>query len=113
MSLVGEVRHPLDPDPVRSSKATAVLALGVVAACTGWLVGGVVPATLALLLAREGRSDIVAARGFLVGTRRLRTGVALSWVGIILAIAALVTASVMGLLHLARSGGTDFAPTVN
>jgi hypothetical protein len=113
MSTVGELRHPLDPDPVRSSKATAVLALGLVGAVTGWLLGGLVPATLALMLARESRSDIVAARGFLVGTRRLRTGVALAWIGIVLAAATLVTASVIGLLHMARSGGTDFGPTVN
>src|SRR5690349_24763035 len=29
------LRHPLDPDPVPSSKAGAVLALGVIAALTG------------------------------------------------------------------------------
>jgi (hydroxyamino)benzene mutase len=106
-------RHPLDPDPVRSSKASAIFALGVVAALTGALVGGVVPATVALLLAREARRDILAARGFLVGTRRVRLGVLLAWVGIVLAAASLVTASIIGLLHLARPGGTDFAPTVN
>jgi hypothetical protein len=106
-------RHPLDPDPVRSTKASAVLALGVVAALTGGLVGGLVPATVALLLARDTRQEIRAAQGFLVGTRRLRAGVALAWVGIVLAAGALVTASIIGLLHLARQGGTDFAPTVN
>jgi (hydroxyamino)benzene mutase len=106
-------RHPLDPDPVRSSKATAVLALGVVAALTGALVGGLVPAAVALLLAREARGDILAAKGFLVGTRRLRAGVALAWLGIVLAAGALVTASIIGLLHMARPGGTDFRPTVN
>jgi (hydroxyamino)benzene mutase len=106
-------RHPLDPDPARSSKATAVLALGVVAALTGVLVGGLVPAAVALLLAREARADILAARGFLVGTRRLRTGIALAWLGIVLAVAALVTASIIGLLHFAQPGGTDFRPTVN
>jgi (hydroxyamino)benzene mutase len=106
-------RHPLDPDPARSTKATAVLALGVVSALTGALVGGVVPAAVALLLAREARTDILAAKGFLVGTRRLRTGVALAWVGIVFAAAALVTASIIGLLHFAQPGGPDFRPTVN
>ncbi len=106
-------RHPLDPDPVRSSKASAVLGLGIVAALTGFLIGGVVPAAVALLLAREARADILAAKGFLIGTRRLRLGVALAWLGIVLAAAALVTASIIGLLHMARPGGTDFRPTVN
>src|SRR5437667_404034 len=35
-----KVRHPLDPDPVASSKARAVFALGVVAALTGFFLGG-------------------------------------------------------------------------
>ena len=71
------------------------------------------PATLALLLARESRGDLRAAQGFLLGGKRIRTGVALSWVGIVLAIAALVVASVIGLLSLADNAGHDFAPTVN
>src|SRR5256886_17541261 len=60
-------RHPLDPDPVRSTKAAAVLALGIVAALTGYFLGGLVPATLALLLARQARAEQVAAAGFLTG----------------------------------------------
>jgi hydroxylaminobenzene mutase len=111
--MTSQLRHPLDPDPVRSSKATSVLALGLVAAITGGLVGGLIPATLALLLAREARADIVAAGGFLVGTRRLRLGVALAWVGIVLAAAALITASIIGLLHLASTGAADFDSNVN
>ena len=47
------MRHPLDPEPVRDSKTTVVLALGVMAALTGPFVGGLVPATLALVLARD------------------------------------------------------------
>jgi len=104
-------RHPLDPDPVPASKAGAVLALGVVAALTGIFVGGVVPATMALLLAREARADLRSAEGFLTGGRRVRTGVALAWTGIVLAAATLVVAVIIGLLYLA--GGRDYAPTVN
>ena len=37
-------RHPLDPEPVRSTKARTVFALGLVALLTGPFVGGVVPA---------------------------------------------------------------------
>ena len=97
-----------------SSKAKAVLTLGVVGALTGALVGGAVPATLALLLAREASADLRAADGYLVGARRIRTGIVLSWVGIVLAIGALVALSIVGLLTLAGgAGGHDFAPGVN
>jgi hydroxylaminobenzene mutase len=105
-------RHPLDPDPVPSTKAGAVLALGVVATLTGLLVGGLVPATIALLLAREARGDIRDAGGFLLGNRRIRVGVGLAWTGIVLAATTLVVATVLGLLHFAGYG-RDYAPTVN
>ena len=108
-----QVRHPLDPDPVRSTKAAAVLALGVAAVVTGPLVGGVVPATLGLVLAREARGDLVQARGYLTGSSQLRIGLVLAWVGIGLAVAALVTASVIGIISLANGGAQDFPDTSN
>ena len=108
------LRHPQDPDPAPSTKATTVLGLGVVAVLTGPLIGGVIPATAALLLAREARGEILAAQGFLIGGRRLRVGVRLAWAGILLALAAMFVAGLIGLLALAHpSGGHDFAPTVN
>ena len=108
------VRHPLDPDPVRSGKASAVLWLGIVAAVTGFFVGGLVPATLALLLARDARTEMVAAGGYLTGGRRIRTGVALAWAGIVLAATAIVLAAIVGLLHMAAGGGAQhFGPNVN
>jgi (hydroxyamino)benzene mutase len=113
VTFAGEVRHPLDPDPARSSKASAILGLGVLAVVTGPVIGGVIPAALALLMARETRRDLVAADGFLLGTRRMRNGIRLAWAGIVLAIASLIAVTIMGLLHYARSRGTDFAPTVN
>jgi (hydroxyamino)benzene mutase len=105
-------RHPLDPDPVPSTKAGAVLALGVVAALTGLTVGGVVPATIALHLAREVRADLRGAGGFLLGSARVRTGVVLAWTGIVLAATTLVVTAIIGLLHFAGYGA-DYAPTVN
>ena len=113
MTFAGEARHPLDPDPVRSSKASAILGLGVLAVVTGPVIGGVIPAALALLMARETQRDLVAADGFLLGARRMRNGIRLAWAGIVLAIASLIAVTIMGLLHYARSRGTDFAPTVN
>jgi hypothetical protein len=105
-------RHPADPDPVRSSKATAVYILGVVAVLTGPFVGGVIPATIALLLAREARADLIAAEGYLVGTRRYERGVRLAWAGIVLAVAAIVVTVIRALYLWAATGGVDFAPTV-
>jgi hypothetical protein len=109
------VRHPLDPDPARSSKAGAVLALGIMAAVTGFFVGGLIPATLALLMARDSRREMIAARGYLTGGRRLRVGTTLAWVGIVLAATAIVLAAIVGLLHMAggSGGGRNFGPNVN
>jgi (hydroxyamino)benzene mutase len=109
-----EVRHPLDPEPVRASKAPAVFALGLVAALTGLFVGGLVPATLALLLARQARREAYAAGGFLTGASLIRRGERLAWIGIALAATALVVASVIALYRYANSpAGQDFGPGVN
>ena len=43
----------MDPEPAPSTKARAVFALGLVGLLTGPFVGGVIPATIALLLARQ------------------------------------------------------------
>jgi (hydroxyamino)benzene mutase len=110
---VSEVRHHLDPDPVRATKATAVLGLGVTALITGALLGGVVPAILALILARQSRRDLIAAEGYLLGAKRLRVGVRLAWTGIVLALATLTVGAIAGLLTIARQQGVDFDSTVN
>jgi len=106
-------RHPLDPEPVRSSKTTTVLWLGVFAVLTGPLVGGVVPALVALQLARQARAELAAARGYLTGAGRLQVGLTLAWVGLVLAAIALVTAGVIGILNLVDPAGQDFPPTSN
>jgi (hydroxyamino)benzene mutase len=105
-----KLRHPLDPDPVRCSKAVAVLVLGIIATLTGFFVGGVIPATLALVLARSARADMIEAQGYLTGVRMIRAGTRLAWIGIVLALAALVVAAVIGLLHVAAHRGGGFAP---
>jgi hypothetical protein len=107
----GVARHPLDPEPVPSTKAAAVLALGVAAVVTGPVVGGIVPATLGLTLARQARADLIASQGYLTGARHLRLGLTLAWIGIGLAVTALVIASVIGLITLAGPGGQDFPDT--
>jgi hydroxylaminobenzene mutase len=108
------VRHPLDPEPVRSTKAVTVFALGLFGALTGLFVGGAVPATLALVLARQSRQEAYAARGFLTGTVWLRRGERLAWVGIVLAVTALVIVMVIGLVRFANSpAGPNFPATTN
>ena len=101
----------MDPEPAPSTKARAVFALGLVALLTGPLVGGLIPGTVALLLARQVERQAYAARGYLTGIGFVRRGRRLAWAGIILALTALVMASIAGLLHLAGApGGQDFDP---
>ncbi len=91
-----------------------VAVLAVAYTLTGFFLGGLVPATLALLLAREAQRDRLASTGYLTGARPLRVGVALAWVGIVLAATAVVLGSIIGLLHFADSrSGADFGPNVN
>lgn len=87
-----------------------MLVLGVAALLTGFFLAGVVPASLALLLARQARQEMTFARGFLTGARRLRTGVALAWAGVLLAGAGLVTATIVVLLHMADAAGARNYP---
>ncbi|MDG4821217.1 hypothetical protein O7635_05020 [Asanoa sp. WMMD1127] len=108
------LRHPLDPDPVRSTKAGAVFGLGLLAAMTGVVVGGIVPATVALVLARQARREAYASGGFLTGGLWIRRGERLAWIGVMLCIATVVIATVIGILNSADPAGVqDFAPGVD
>ncbi|ROT34416.1 hypothetical protein [Micromonospora sp. HM5-17] len=108
------LRHPLDPDPVRSTKSRAVFALGLVALLTGPFVGGVVPATVAMLLVRQARREAYASGGYLTGAAWLRCGERLAWAGLVLALTTLVVVTVIGVLNLAEAPtGQDFAPGVD
>lgn len=107
-------RHPLDPDPARSTKARAVFALGLIGALTGLFIGGVVPATVALQLARQARREAYASGGFLTGSAWLRRGEQLAWTGLVLVAVAVVAAVVIGVVRLADAPfGQDFAPNVD
>lgn len=107
-------RHPLDPDPVRSTKALTVFTLGLIATLTGPFVGGVVPATVALALARQARREAYASRGYLTGSAWLGRGERLAWTGLLLAATTMVVAAVAGLFEFASAPqGQDFAPTVD
>ena len=102
-------RHPMDPEPAPSSKARAVFALGLLGFLTGAFIGGVIPATIALLMTRQVANQAYAAGGYLTGSVLVRRGRVLAWAGIVLALTALVVAVIVGLLHLAGSpGGPDY-----
>jgi hypothetical protein len=94
-------RHPHDPDPVRATKAHGVLALGIVAVGTAVAVGGIIPALLALAMARQCRAEMRAAGGFLTGGRLLRAGERLAWTAVVIVITVLVVLAVSGVLRLA------------
>ncbi|MEU7842239.1 hypothetical protein AB0B39_14915 [Micromonospora sp. NPDC049114] len=99
------LRHPLDPDPARATKARAVFALGLLGMLTGLFIGGVVPATVALQLARQARREAYASGGFLTGGVWLRRGERLAWIGLGLVAVSVVVAVVIGVVRVA---GTPF-----
>ncbi|MEV6299266.1 hypothetical protein AB0M02_07680 [Actinoplanes sp. NPDC051861] len=101
----------MDPDPAPATKARAVFALGLVGLLTGVFVGGVIPATIALLMARQAHRQAYEAGGYLTGSVWIQRGRRLAWCGLVLALTSLVVAVIAGLLHLATApGGQDFAP---
>ncbi|TDB72485.1 hypothetical protein [Micromonospora sp. KC723] len=109
-----DLRHPLDPDPVRATKSRAVFALGLIGALTGLFVGGVVPATVALQLARQARREAYASGGYLTGAAWLRRGERLAWVGLVLVAVAVVTLVVIGVVRYAEAPfGRDFSSNVD
>lgn len=69
---IGEIRDPRDPDPVPSSKAATAFGLAIVGVVMAPFIGGVVPAVMALRLAGEAESEILASKGFLTGSVKVR-----------------------------------------
>lgn len=113
-SATSLVRHPRDPEPVASTKSIAVMALGLAALVTGPLVAGVVPAVLALALARQARADLIAGQGYLTGAQRLRQGELFALIGLGLSAVGFVVAAVVAILTIA--GGPipyDFPDTMD
>jgi hypothetical protein len=85
-----------------------------VGALTGLFVGGIVPASIALLMARQARREAYTSGGYLTGGVWVRRGERLAWAGVLLGVTALVVAVVIGIFDFAGSPvGPDFAPTVD
>ena len=80
-SRLGEAaRHPADPDPVPSTKAAAAYSLSVLALILSPIIGGVIPAVLALRLAGQADAEIAHSKGFLLGAAKSRRARRLSHV---------------------------------
>ena len=112
----GEIRDPRDPDPVPSTKAVAALALGVVAVITAPFVAGVIPATVALRLAGQAEAEIVASKGFLTGSGRVRKARWFAQLALLVAAAVILIGVVLWLVNrLGAIGGpgTDYPPNVD
>lgn len=108
------MRHPDDPEPVRASKARAVWWLGLLALLTGPLIGGVVPASVALVLTRQFWQEAHQSGGFLTGAALARRGEWLAWLGIALAVAVLASVAVIGLFQaLSAPPPSRFPPHVD
>jgi (hydroxyamino)benzene mutase len=106
------MRHPDDPDTVPDTKIVAAFCLSVLGATTGLALGGVVPATIALVLARQGGRELEEGRGWRTGARYLAWARRLAWLGLGLAAMSLVILVVVRLLQ-DSAGVKDFPPNVN
>jgi len=107
------MRHPDDPDIVADSKVVAAFCLGILGAITGLALGGAVPATIALLLARQGARELEEGQGWRSGARYLVWARRLAWLGLGLAAASLATLVAVRLLQDAGTNVKDFPPTVD
>lgn len=100
---------------MRSTKALAVLWLGVVGLVFSPVVAGVVPAVFALALGRWTEAEMRASEGFLTGTAPLRLGVRLARVALLVAVAVVVVGVVIALFRTGGGGstGVQYGPDVN
>jgi hypothetical protein len=105
-------RHPADPDETPSTKAWAVLALGVVGVVLMFCGGGLVPGLAGLVLARPARAEVKASAGFLTGQRSLRVGEVLCWIAIAVS-AIVIVAIVIGLLIDSVGNGPNYGVNIN
>ena len=107
------MRHPADPEPVRDTKAVAAYVLGWVALVTGPLVGGIVPAVIALSLARQARADIEDGAGWRTGAHLVTRSERSAWAALALAALVIGVAVIIGVLLRAANPARDFPPGVD
>jgi hydroxylaminobenzene mutase len=107
------VRHSDDPDIVRDSKAVAAFCLAVLGLVTAVLVAGVVPATVALVLARQASLELEAGRGWRTGARHVIWARRLARAALAVAVLALALVVAVRLLQDAGLTDRDYPPNVN
>jgi hypothetical protein len=103
-----ELRHPQDPEVRTSSKAVAVLVLGIAGLLLMFCVGGVAPAVLALAMARGARAELRDAQGFLGGAGMLRAGVVMSWIALGVSLVVLAGFVIAVLLYYGANPQPEF-----
>ncbi len=102
-----------DPDPVPDSKAAAAFSLAVLGLATGVLIGGVIPATIALVLARQASAELDEGAGWRLGDRQVLWARRLAWAAIALAAVAVTMAIAVALVQGAGLGDRDYPSNVN
>jgi len=102
--------------PATSGRATTVMVLGIASLVTFFLLCGVgiIPAIIALVLARGADREIAASAGALLGAGQVRAGRIMSWVTVgLTALAVLIIVGVIIAIAAADSesyrGAFDFA----
>jgi (hydroxyamino)benzene mutase len=107
------MRHPADPDIVLDSKAAAAFWLAVLGFVAGPFVGGAIPATIALVVAREAVVDLEAGAGWRYGARLVRWTRRLAWAAIGLALIAVMLILAVHLLQEADLTNRDYPANVD
>ena len=90
--------------PRNSGKAIAIMVLGIVSLvmfCSYAV--GVIPAIIALAMARSARREIEASNGQIVGQGQLKAGVICSWVTVGLTVALVVALVIVFIVASANS----------
>jgi hydroxylaminobenzene mutase len=108
------LEHPLDPEPVTSTKASAALVLSILALLLTLCGGGWVPGLAALVLIPPAREEITASAGYLTGSGALRAAKVMSWIAVGLSAVLVVGLAVWWLLGWGTADPLpDYGDTVN
>jgi hydroxylaminobenzene mutase len=94
---------PPAPAPRLASTARWAFGMSVLALALAPLLGGVVPAIVALVLVRAARHDLAPAQGWLLGDRTIARARVLAWCALVVATAVAITVTVSWLVGLGET----------